>query len=182
MSALLDMLGRMDENAAPWLPPEIELLSARIEGKSRKKFFARLWNGTLQTVYGEPLIAFAARIFTEKQYISVWKTTSTHYGLISTGRQVQVFVNNKACGMIVDGELIGYQFGTGRIRSTVGGMQAIQIDTSDLAIFRSRGDRSNVTDRFFEMLADNDITEKNLHAFSLLLFYARMQALISKGK
>lgn len=169
--ALLAHLKSLNIDRAPWTKNEVDLLSARVETKAKKRFFSKSLEGYAQTIYSEPLLPFAASVYSSNQYILCFTTNKQNYTLMALGKVVEAFVGDQKVGAFHRNDLVVNGKVLASIQRERGTYKTIMVEGKDLGHINTNVKSDRVTERKMEMVMDGAIDGQNMALFTLLLGY-----------
>ncbi|MDX1683629.1 MAG: hypothetical protein R3275_00245 [Saprospiraceae bacterium] len=180
---ILGLLGRQNVDMAPWKIGEIELLSYKIHYSNKRSLFSRWLQGYAQTIFNEPLLPFAARVYGPDQYILCFTTHDRHYSLVSLGDITEAFVMNKKIGVIRENVLERDGKVIGEIRSASSSYHSIIVNDRDLGHIKPHVTRNDlrITDRRMEMVMDQSFAQEDKDVFTLILGYKIFDPIASQS-
>lgn len=101
-SKLRELMGPYLERLVPFTDSEMELLSLNNNKTTKRKGRHTLVTGVFNSIYHEPLVAFAHKNYHGKQISSLLvRTSEDEYFYISTHGETQVYHNGQALGVII---------------------------------------------------------------------------------
>lgn len=179
---LLEALSSQIPDLAPWKKDEIDLLSSKVEFSSKRDFFSKNVEGYIQTIYGEKVIPFAAKVFSTRQFICVLVTDKHNFTLMGLGNLTEVMIDNHKLGAIQNGTLIQNGKPLATIENRSGMYHPLIVSGVDLAHLRADRSVENdlVTHRLMEMVSEDLITGDTLPYLTGILCYDLINRVISK--
>ena len=169
---ILSELRALNIDRAPWKKHEIDLLSAKLEYKVKKRLFSKWVEGYAQTIYSEPVLPFTARVYAHDQYILCFTTNNQHYTLMGLGKLVEAYIGHDKVGAFQRNDLISNGKVLASIQPEGNRYDTILVEDRDLGHINPESKGELVTERKMEMVLDEVIDGSNLGVFTLVLGYA----------
>ncbi len=100
LSILRLTLADLKAKLIPFSQEEMELLSLNQAEKSRKKGFEKITKGIFNTIYYEPLIAYAIKIFSNGNKLILIASTDDEFAYLTKDGKTHVYMNDVEAGVL----------------------------------------------------------------------------------
>lgn len=170
--ALLDVVRQNMNNPAPFDVAELDLLSLEILSSTKKKFFSRLKQGQLQSIYGEPIFGFAARVYSARQFVLVFAHDDQDYCAMGLGNKTMLYKGLELLGEVRGSDLLVGSKSIANVKSSGQKVKSYFVNGEELAQrFLLNGTDTRLIDRMFQMVMENEITAENVDIFTAFMGY-----------
>lgn len=170
--ALLDMIKMDLDNPAPYDVGELDLVSSEIHSNTKKKFFSRLKHGQLQSIYGEPIIGFAARIYSARQYVLVFAHEKADYCAMGLGNKTMLYKGEDLLGEVRGNDLYVGNKTIAEVKRTSQKVKSYYVEGKEFAQRNIlNGKEVRLIDRMFQMVMEKEFTSKNIDLFTAYMGY-----------
>ena len=154
------------EGLIPFEQSEFKILSSSPITKSSQRAISTFYKGFLQTIYQEPLLAFAMKESNkDEEMLLVAKTSKSFYRMVFDKGTTKVFINNNEFGEIGVNNILynNKQQELARITSTTNAQfDSIVNNGEEVAHFNFRDDHNKTeSDRLFSMFHDFNMNEND---------------------
>ena len=167
---LLEDLEPQLRDSAPWTANELDLISALLVSKTRKKFFSSHSKGYIQSIYGEVMMADAARIYSSRQYVLAFAHNSGNYCAMALGNKTLIYHNENLIGELKGSQLMAGNKCIAEIKSSDLGRRTYFVHDEELAERKtSRSEEKKVIDRMFEMVMEANIKGENIELLTAMI-------------